>query len=198
MLKPISLLAVLAACWAAISAVVAGEKDAGQTIRPYVSFTGADSHIKQPGYHRIVSEAEWLALWQKHKGAKESSDYSLFYNPLGLPHVDFDQCMVIALCQGAGYNSAGVEAVSVTEEKDRIVFRFNSKSYQTVGPPVVGSVPGTLTMEDGGGQAVAVYGFFVLPRSTKAVILQENVQRTKAGPPEWQERASFGKLGNTQ
>ena len=102
--------------------------------RPLVTLTGTDSQVKERSYHLIRSEKEWIKIWQRHKGAKESENYDLFYNPLGLPEVNFEKCMVIAAFQGSGWNSAGLRAVSVLEEKDRIVLRFVSKGYQTAGP----------------------------------------------------------------
>ncbi len=152
------------------------EDNAHQTTRPLVTLTGADSHVKERSYYRITSEDEWITIWQRYKGAKESKGYDLFCNPLGLPNIDFEKCMVIAVLQGSGWNSAGLTAVAVLEAKDGIVLRFRDKFYQTGGP-------------HGGGKQVAVYGFFVLPRSNKTVVLEENVQNYKGRPPVWQERA---------
>jgi Tfp pilus assembly protein PilF len=151
-----------------------------QTTHPYVTLTGTDSHVKEPSYRRAMSEDEWIKIWQRHKGEKESKDYDLFYNPLGLPSIDFEKCMVIAVFQGSGVNSAGLKAVAILEEKDRIVLRFQDKSYQTAGP-------------DGGGEQVTVYGFFVLPRSSKTVVLEENVQNGMHQPPVWKERVGLTK-----
>ena len=153
-------------------------------VSPCVALTGADSHVSERGYHRITSLNDWTRLWQKHKGQKGDEQYDLYYNPLGLPLVDFDRYVVIVIFQGRGWNSAGLNAVSVSEEQERIVFRFDDKSYQTVGP--VGS--------NGGGKQVTVYGFFVIPRSPKPVILEENVQRLIGKPAEWKERITFPKL----
>jgi len=150
-------------------------------LHPCVVLTGADSHVSKVGYHRITSMKDWAELWQKHKGQRRGEKYDLYYNPLGLPLVDFKRYMVIGIFQGSGWNSAGLKAVSVSQEKDRIVFRFDDKSYQTQGP-------------DGGGEKVRVYGFFVLPRSSKPVTLEENVQGLKGKPPVWKERVTFPKL----
>jgi hypothetical protein len=46
---------------------------------------------------------------------------------------------------------------------------------------------------DGGGEQVTVYGFFVLPRSSKTVVLEENVQNYIGGKPVWKERASLSR-----
>jgi hypothetical protein len=92
--------------------------------------------------------------------------------------------MVIAAFQGSGWNSAGLRAVSVLEEKDRIVLRFVSKGYQTAGP-------------GGGGKQVTVYGFFVLPRSDKTVVVEEEQRSLDPRvPPVWKERAKFYEARN--
>jgi hypothetical protein len=161
----------------------AAEADkAAAVVSPCVALTSADSHVSERGYHRITSVNDWTRLWQKHKGQKDGKQYDLYFDPLGLPLVDFDRYMVIVVFQGSGWNSAGLNAVSVSEEQDRIVFRFDNKWYQTAGP-------------DGGGKQVTVYGFFVIPRSPKPVILEENVQSLKLGKPaEWKECITFPKL----
>lgn len=143
-----------------------------------VAFTGADSAVLERTYHRIVSEQDWIRIWQSHKGQKAGDACDLFYNPLGLPFVDFERYMVVAIFQGGGWNSAGLKALSIAEESDRIVFRFDDKSYQT----------GRCATK------VSVYGFFVVPRSAKSVVLEENVQSLIGKPPEWKERHSFPKL----
>jgi hypothetical protein len=90
--------------------------------------------------------------------------------------------MVVAVFQGNDVNSAGLKAVAILEEKDRLVLRFQNKSYQTMGYGQVDE-----------GERVTVYGFFVLPRSSKTVVLEENVQNIIGQPPVWKERASLSK-----
>jgi hypothetical protein len=157
------------------------QEPAAKAIKPCVAITGTDSHVTELAYHRITSTDDWARLWQRHKGQESDHPYDLYYDPLALPQVDFDAFMVIAIFQGRGWNSAGLKAISISEAADRIVFRFDDKSYQTAGP-------------DGGGDKVAAYGFFVVPRSTKPVALEENVQELIGQPPVWKERVTFPKL----
>lgn len=156
-------------------------------LKPYVVITGTDSHIKEPGCFRVTSRDQWVALWPRHTG-RESSDmfegkYGDFHNPAGVPDVDFDRCLVIAVFQGARVNSAGLKVVSVQDEGRRIVLRFEDKFYQT------GSV-----YPDGGSVKVSAYGFFVLPRLTKPIVLEEPRPRMKPEAPVWRERAWFEAL----
>jgi hypothetical protein len=185
MKNTITLLTVAAVCLTHAGGLAAAE-DTRQTTRPSVTLTGTDSQVKEPSYHRVMSQDEWIKIWQRHKGAQQSKEYDLVHNPLGVPHVDFEKCMVIAIFQGRGLNSAGLQAVAVLEEKDRIVLRFEDESYQTMGRAMgrEGS---------GGGNQVTVFGFFVLPRSSKAVVLEENVRQYLGEPPVWKERIRLPK-----
>lgn len=176
-MRTIVALAPLAAlCTPGVPFVAAEDESAPRAIRPSVVLTGSDSHIQKRGYHRVESKKEWIKLWRQHKGDKGTAEYDRDFNPLGLPRIEFDQVMVIAIFQGSGWNSAGLEAVEVREQQDHVLFRFDDKSYQTAGP-------------DGGGRQVTVYGFFVLPRSPKPVVLEENVQSLLGEPPVWREQA---------
>jgi hypothetical protein len=157
------------------------EKPAGRLLKPCVVITGADSHLAARRYLRITSADDWARVWQEHKGQKVTEQYDRFYDPLTLPLIDFHDYMVIGIFQGSGSNNAGLRAVSILEEKSRIVFRFGNKFYQTAGP-------------GGGGEKAAVYGFFVVPRSTKPVVLEESAPVLKGQPPEWKQRITFPQL----
>ena len=161
--------------------VISPAQKATAFVPPCIVLTGTHSHVSERGYRRITSVKDWVTLWQKHKGQKDGEQYDLYFDPLEIPVIDFDRYMVIAIFQGNGTNSAGLNAVSVLEEQERIVLRFDDKTYQTIGP-------------DGGGKQVTVYGFFVFPRSSKPVTLEEQVQGLKGKPDEWKERITFPKL----
>ena len=158
-----------------------GDTTAALPVVPCVVLTGADSHLAECQYHRITCMDDWSKLWQKHKGQANEREYDLYYDRLGLPVVDFERYMVIAIFQGSGWNSAGLKAIAISEQQDRIVFRFKDKSYQPAG-------------QYGGGQRVTVYGFFVLPRSPKSVVLEEAVQQYLGTPAEWKVRITFPRL----
>jgi hypothetical protein len=161
-----------------------GEDAAQRGIRPLVTLTGTDSRVKERSYHLIRSEKEWIKTWQRHKGEKESKDYDHFYNPLGMPEIDFEKCMVIAAFQGSGWNSAGLMTTTLKEEENRIVFRFHSKSYQT------------LSRSGDSRKKVTVYGFFVLPRSDKMVVVEEEYYSLDLKNYWWKERATFPEARN--
>ena len=139
-------------------------------IRPYVAWSGAGSRIAEKSVLRILTVEEWNEVWKKHAG--EGSE---------TPVVDFETCMVVAVFQGRGLNSDGVEAVSVEEEAGRILFRFDDRSYQTAGP-------------GGGAVSVTAFGLFALRRSPKPLVVEEDVQSLIGKPPLWKERARFDRL----
>jgi len=146
--------------------------------RPYVMLYGMHSKVTECEYLLARSEGEWIDIWLKHEGLTQEERYDTFYNPAGLPDVDFETCMVVAVFQGRRWNSAGVLAHSIVEEDVVVRLRFNDRSFQTAGP-------------DGGGVKVTPFGIFVIPASKKAVLLEENVQNLKGGPSRWKERHRF-------
>jgi hypothetical protein len=154
-----------------------------KSVPAYVTWRGAHSRLTERCQYRITTEKEWVDLWLRHVGHKpKGKSYDLWQNPANAPHVDFDTCMVVAIFQGSAWNRAGVVAKSVTAKADCLRFRFRDDGYQTAGP-------------DGGGVRVTAYGMFVLPRSAKPLVLEENVQNQIGAPPVWKERHRFGPLG---
>ena len=73
--------------------------------------------------------------------------------------------MVIAIFKGEGVNNAGLQAFSVEDQKDRMVLRFQNRTYQTMNE----------------WRHANVYGFFVLSRSAKAVVVEEDVANVIGG-----------------
>ena len=124
-------LAVGIVCIFGTMVAVSAEKPAGKEIKLCVAISGADSHVTKCRYLRITSADEWAKVWQEHKGQKPTEHYDRFYDPLALPQIDFDTYMVIGIFQGSSFNNAGLRAVSVSDEDNRILFRFTNKGYQT-------------------------------------------------------------------
>lgn len=175
--------AVVTARWSAAGAqeATAPRSAAADTV-PLVGVWGAKSAIKERSYARVTNAEDWTALWLRHVGA-DAAKHSPYYNAEGVPDVDFTRCMVVAICQGERWNSAGVRVVSVSEDDERVLVRFDDRSYQTAGEG-----------PDGGRVAATAFGLFVLPRSAKAVVLEEDVQNLIGQPPRWKERARFDAL----
>lgn len=154
---------------------LAGEK---QQTRPYVTLAGAHSAVKTAEYHRIATQEDLTAIWLKHVGS-DAARHSNYYNKAGVPLVDFERCMVVAVFGGKRINSAGIHVVSIADEKDRVLVRFDHRSYQSGAE----------------GDRVTPFGFFFTPRSGKPLVLEENVQNLIGGAPKWKERARFDAIG---
>ena len=172
----------------------AAEEPAGRMLKPCVTISGADSHVRIRRYHRITSDDVWKRIWQEHMGKSwqergeriglQRIDPRDLSEPLTCLEIDFDKYMVIGIFQGEGVNSAGLKVSSISEDDNRILFRFDQTSYQTMGRA------GT----SNGGDKVTDYGFFVLPRTTKRLVLEENVQNYLGEPPVWKQRIDFPEL----
>lgn len=150
--------------------------------RPYVVLTGTNTHIKARGCSLIATADEWVDLWLRHTGQSTEGmyfdgKYKYWTNPGGVPTVDFTRCVVVALFQGPGLNSEGLDVAAVVTEGEATVLRLAEKWYQSMG----------------NGNNAAVYGFFVMPRTDKVLVIEENDQHTIGRPPIWKERARFRK-----
>jgi hypothetical protein len=160
------------------SIAFAGEQKAVESPKPSVVISGADSHVKKPRYLRITSRKEWAKAWQEHKGEKITDEYDYYYDPLTLPAIDFDKYMVIAVFQGESANNAGLEFDSMIEKDEQIQFKYLNRGYQTMGHA----------------DDVVVYGFFVVARSAKPVLLIEGTRTMDAGKIRWEEKTTLPKL----
>jgi len=145
--------------------------------KPYVTLAGAASRITTREYHRITTQEELVGIWLRHVGS-DAARHSEYYNEAGVPEVEFTRCMVVAAFGGECINSAGIYPVSIAEDAEQTRLRFDHRSYQS-GPE---------------GDRATPFGFFVVPRSSKRLVLEENVQHLIGGPPKWKERARFDAL----
>ena len=144
---------------------------------PLVTIHGEKSAIDKTHYVKVSDKAAWAKLWCQHIGKPFRGAYSWHYNESNVPNIDFKQCMVVAVFQGTKWNSAGVRVEEVLNAEE-LTLRFDDLGFQTSGP-------------DGGGVKNRPFGMFVLPRSDKVIVLEENVQSRIGKPPTWKAR---GKL----
>lgn len=139
----------------------------------YVQLAGPDSKVRERMILRIMDEESWQETWFAHTGA--NTPRVPLEGPF--PTIDFDHCMVVAIFSGESWNSDGETVESVIEFDDHIRLRFDSMTYQTDG------------LE--GGVRVTPYGFFVIPRSAKRLVIEENVQGLIGRPPKWKVQKEF-------
>src|SRR5690349_14803431 len=151
-----------------------------ETARPaLVEFIGRDGKIMAPEYHRITDAGEWLEVWARHTG-KQKKDLEWSG---ACPKVDFTRCMVVAFFRGKTLNTRGEELQAVDEVEGKLRLRFWSSGYQTA----------SLDGADRGEPSVS-YGIWVVARSTKALVIEENVQDLIGKPPVWKEQMKFDAL----
>lgn len=138
---------------------------------------GADSRILEPEILRIRSHDELLRAWNRHKGLPADAPPVVMKST---PKVDFEQCEVVAIFGGETSSSDGVWIVEVVDEGAVRRVRFDSLTYQS----------------SGGGQGMrrrrsqgAEFGFFLLQRTEREVVVEENVQNLLGAPPVWEVRA---------
>ncbi|RYF50930.1 MAG: hypothetical protein EOO38_04465 [Cytophagaceae bacterium] len=145
---------------------------------PLVALSGTDSRIVKPSFKRITSDKEWANLWQQHTG-KTASEY---YDQSHMPRVNFDNCMVIAIFSGSSLSNDGVSALSVTEQPEKVVLRYSNRYLQIEMPDAKTKKKAAIN---------GAFGMFVLPRSTKPVVLEEAFITRKGKPPVPEVRAEL-------
>jgi hypothetical protein len=170
------------------------------TSKPCVSISDTDSHVTVRRHERIESMKDWVRLWQEHRGEKpfpyDPNDGIRRHLPV---KIDFEHYLVVAIFQGKCVNVDSLKVVSITEEEKRLVLRYDKNSYQTFGkvhdddpnddPDKGDPDKDDLSKNDPDDGKVTPYGFFVLPRTEKPIVIEENVQQYLGSSPIWKERA---------
>lgn len=154
----------------------------GKSLAPYVTWWGPDSAVKEPTFVKVTSADAWTSLWEKHTGGPLKRDN--IQRPVGLPTVDFDQCMVVAIFNGRRHNTNGVIIESIVEMGDRIVVHYDESTYQVAYGLGAGEKPPAIP-------ELHPFGIFVLPKSDKPIEIEENVQGMKNEPAKWKPRAKL-------
>jgi RNA polymerase sigma factor (sigma-70 family) len=144
--------------------------------QPIAVWTGPHSAIGTQAYARITDRNAWEALWKQHAG--KNIEKGIDGTEVVVPELNLNAYMVVAVFTGETFNSRGVEAVSITEDDEQVLFRFRERGFGTVGDAV----------------AVRPYGLFLVARAAKRLVLERDVRSTKNEPPQWKEVARFEKL----
>lgn len=173
------LVAVGAACLIA-AAGPGGEHGRRASSVPLVAWMGHFSSAA-PGFYRFTDAETWKNFWISHQGER------LERNSRGWgagPEIDFGACMVVAYVRGQARSRDGERLESIDEAGGALRLRFDGISYQTASFGPTPPIPPSL----------CPYGIWVVPRSLKPVVIEENVQGLKDSPPQWQERRRFDAL----
>lgn len=142
--------------------------------KPIFGISGSYSAVMKPRVEVIASAERFAEVWKEHMGDKIEKTAHHFDV---IPDVDFSRCMVVAMFSGKTVNSAGWRVVSTLQRDDHTVIRYDETRFQSMsanGP-------------DRGFES-AGYGFAVIDRTTRPIILEENVQTLIDGGPVWKER----------
>ena len=146
--------------------------------KPIVAWVGSYSAIEQRQYQRITNAKDWLTLWTEHQGERIERDS---YGEPAIPAIDFETNMMLAIFRGKAWNVRSESLLDFSELENNIRIRFDARTYQTDGPA-----------EDK--DYTRAYGIWVLPRSTKSIMLIENVQGLIGGSPKWKTQHTFDPL----
>jgi hypothetical protein len=166
-------LIALAACSAA--GVIAAPALRRGAELPYVQWVGSQSQ-HAPGFTLVRDEESWRDLWQEHTAADAGTTGRHF-----APQVDFERCMVVAYFRGLATNEDGETVRAVDEADEHVRIRFVSDTFQTA------SFDGS-----GGTVRTSPFGIWVLPATTKAVVVEEGNAELKDRPLKWREVHRFG------
>lgn len=139
-------------------------EEAGKAIEVVDEVTGAHSNITEREYQRILNRDDFAKLWQRHTD-----------NIKDMPKVDFNSNMVVAIFSGKGMNNVGVGVIKIRELDDALYFYFRPICRQTAWK----------------GDKVESFGIFVIPRSNKKLILEQNIQNLIDGPEKWKVVKEF-------
>jgi hypothetical protein len=144
--------------------------------RPLVELSGADSKVAKRSYEIVSNQEDWNRLWQRHTGRPGK----YVFGDEGQPAVNFDRCVVVAVFQGTQASSLGVFVREIVEQTDRLVLRFDNRWFASGAgrrlAPARPSMP---------------FGFFVLPRISKEIVLEEAVYTKKDLPPIFESRGAL-------
>jgi hypothetical protein len=144
---------------------------------PAVQWVGPDTRRAEPGFVLVRDDGAWRSLWAQHTGKPLDQGTEHRY---AAPMIDFDHCMALAYFRGPATNSDGEIATSVSDEADHITLRFESSGFQTFGPG-----------PDGGAVHTSPYGIWIIPLSSKPVIVEEGTRELKDEPLKWKEVKRF-------
>jgi len=149
---------------------------------------GADSMVKLRRYDLIGSPQQLEDVWSEHCGSKDPHINGV-RKPDGTskPDVDFGRCLVIAIF-GSEFGGRYFECKDILEDEESVRFRFKSHGYSII---VDSFEQFTKPRRDEGpfiACMVVSYGFFVIPRTEKPIVIEEDMAVMKDAPPVWKER----------
>lgn len=157
-----------------------GQRAEPESRPPVISFSGPHSAITERAFHFITTQATFADLWASHIGEKAERMIAHSGGVIG-PTIDFERFAVVAYFRGRSYNCDGEYVISIDEFEDRVRIRFDSHTFQT----------SSFGDEPDPGERVTPYGIWVISRTNKSIVLEENTQGLIGREPVWTERQRF-------
>lgn len=150
----------------------------GMTVQPLVTFGGSQCAITEPAMHRVRTQAELRALWDRHRGTEDPvAAVRWAEDGLECPCIDFERCEVIVVFrkQDAG---GGVHAAEVLDDAAVRRLRLAKDGAQTA------SLDGRRRV-----RRYTEFGYLVLPRRDVPVVIEVDGCNLIGGAPAWEEVA---------
>lgn len=149
----------------------------GGVERPYVQWAGAES-AHEAGFVLVRDEGAWRELWGAHRGKDAGAGGAMDRH--AAPEVNFDRCVVVAFFRGPATNEDGEVVRAVDETPEEVRVRFSSDGFQTAS-------------FDGADHGVATrpFGIWVLPATSKAIVIEEGTAELKDEALKWREVKRF-------
>jgi hypothetical protein len=144
-------------------------------LKPTLVLSGTHSAIRKERTAVVTGAAEWKELWKEHRGKEYDPPFTERLQEL---NVDFDTHYVVALFTGPG----GWCWITPRMRGGDVVIGFGGEVFSTEGRP-----PELTAGEKAKQEAEAPYTFVVLPKPVKAVVIEQDIRRSKLDPPLWKE-----------
>jgi hypothetical protein len=153
----------------------AGLRQNATNLAVAISWSGSTSAVAKGRIERVSDQARWDAVRKEHCGPR------IELNALGfpvVPTIDFERFEVICGFSGTRVNLYQWSIDSVQDLGEVVRVRFDQVGFQTA----------SFDGQPDKGVTTSAYGFFVVPRTAKEIVMEENTQGRINGPPVWTER----------
>lgn len=144
-----------------------------------VQWSGPHSEVRDGRLIQVTDQKAWARLWAEHRG--ERAERLIAHGGgVAAPRVDFERYLVIAMFRGDTKNRDGEHLVSLEERSNDVRLRFDSYTFQTAsfdGPDR--------------GEAASSYGMWLVPRTGKPIVIEENTQGLLGAEPKWTWRRTL-------
>jgi hypothetical protein len=170
----------VAMCALAFASLAEEPKGVKETkLKPTLMFTGSHSAIHRDRYEVVANEKDWKKLWKDHRGDEATR---LFAESSQRFDIDFDTHYVVAVFYGGSPDGDVVPR----QRGETVLIGYKNLYYQTEGGVDLRS-----DIDKAQEATTAQYGFVVLPKPIKTVVIEKDVQGELGKPPIWKEQKRF-------